>query len=150
MPEKKKKKLENPLQMCDCQIMLDGSRNNVVRKTGVSVPEIFILRALHGTASVIDIVQISTEDRTVAEEKQRLAGLYNRPVRKVVEDEFPGQYPQMPTTFKKAGIEVQLAPEKPIQKGNIVPVVGGKPQITTEEEREEIAEAGLGEATKIT
>lgn len=76
-----------------CQVRLRGKVQNVVPKSEVTIPEIYVLRHLHGQDAVVDIkplkrdaVERITDDegktktrpRTEKEERERLAHLYPR------------------------------------------------------------------------
>ena len=66
----------------DCKVQLNGSRNNAVRKRGVTAAEIAILRHIHGTspngaAAVVDIKPAGNVSRTETIERARLANRYS-------------------------------------------------------------------------
>lgn len=56
-------------KLYDCKVRLQGSVLNEVPKSGVTAPEIDILRALHGGDAVVGIVDTGEIARTVVSEK---------------------------------------------------------------------------------
>ncbi len=66
----------------DCKVNLNGSRNNAVRKRGVTAAEIAILREIHGkspngAAPITDIKPAGEVKRTDTVERARLASRYS-------------------------------------------------------------------------
>lgn len=59
-----------------CKVRLSGSLYNEVPKSDVTVPEIILLRTIHGGEAVADIKEIEGVKRTDAEERDRLANIY--------------------------------------------------------------------------
>jgi hypothetical protein len=65
------------MQIYSCKVLLGGSRDNEVRKSDVTAAEIMILRALHGGDDfVTEIVPVSKETRSHAQERKRLWAIY--------------------------------------------------------------------------
>lgn len=64
------------MRLYDVKVLLAGSRENEVRKTDVTAAEIMILRALHGSDSVLDIQKKGMDKRPHGEERARLFNLY--------------------------------------------------------------------------
>lgn len=64
-----------------CKVRLSGSLYNEVPKSDVTVPEIIILRTIHGGEAVADIVEIDAVKRTDAEERDRLAHTYGAAIK---------------------------------------------------------------------
>lgn len=69
------------MKLFDCVLRLEGSLLNQVPKTGITVAEIEVLRAIHGSDAVADIVPGTPANtkRTSAEERARLAEVYASP-----------------------------------------------------------------------
>lgn len=64
-------------KLYDATVRLGGSRNNEVRKNGVTAPEIMVLGAIHGTDSLTGITYTKKiEPRTDREERERLMRVY--------------------------------------------------------------------------
>jgi len=59
-----------------CKVRLAGSLYNEVPKSDVTVPEINILRVIHGGEAVVDITEVAPVKRSDAEERDRLANIY--------------------------------------------------------------------------
>lgn len=64
------------MRLYDCKVMLSGSRDNEVRKEGVTAAEIMILRVLHGPDAVVDIQPKEMDKRPHGEERRRLFEVY--------------------------------------------------------------------------
>lgn len=69
-------------------------RNTVVRTpfNPVSLPEVEVLRFLHGSDSILDVKPFASVEQTAKEEKARLQRIYGADV---LEEVFPGRNPQM-------------------------------------------------------
>lgn len=67
------------MQLYDCTIRLGGSVLNEVPKTGVTAPEIMVLRALHGGDAVVKITKAGSDKRRHQDERQRLYTTYANP-----------------------------------------------------------------------
>lgn len=64
----------------NCKVRLGGSVMNEVRKSGVTAPEVLILRELHGADAISDIVETDEKaKRTHMEERERLYAVYANP-----------------------------------------------------------------------
>lgn len=64
-----------------CKVRLAGSLYNEVPKSDVTVPEIIILRTIHGGDAVAEIVEIDSVKRSDAEERDRLAHIYGAAIK---------------------------------------------------------------------
>lgn len=91
------------MQIANVQVALGGDQGNRVPKYGVTPAEIVVLRAIHGTESVIEIEPAGEVTRPHAVEKSRLMEVYggakdedNRPH---VVNVFPGIGAQLPLTL---------------------------------------------------
>lgn len=59
-----------------CKLRLNGNVLNEIRKTDVTAAEIEVLRALHGSDSVLDIEETGRVNRSDRDERQRLTQEY--------------------------------------------------------------------------
>lgn len=90
------------MQVVNCSVRLGSNLNSVVRKTGVTVAEILVLRAIHGADSVVDIQRVMQDKRSRSDEMDRLLSLYSASVVKGV---FPGANPSLPADLSDVGID---------------------------------------------
>jgi len=67
------------MRLYDCKVLLAGSRDNEVRKQGVTAAEIMALRMVHGPDSVLDIVPGKMDKRPHGEERARIYSIYADP-----------------------------------------------------------------------
>ena len=67
------------MQFYQCKVRLMGSLLHEVFKPEVSAPEIMILRALHGSDAVVDIVRTRIGAVSNDDERERLLSLYMDP-----------------------------------------------------------------------
>jgi len=134
---------KSKMETCTCMISLSGGASGskgVVERQGITVAEAVVLNIIHGEGAVQDVVLGSViKDFSHTEEKSRLVEKYDKYVKKPVEGAFPGISPRMPLKFKEVNIEAAFASKVKKQHGNVVPVRGGKPDVVTDAEREEIA-----------
>jgi hypothetical protein len=126
------------MQTCECKVQSD-SRTTVLRR-GITPAEAVVIMSVLGEQALIEPVQKGSVERTSAEEMDRLQQRYDGPNKPVVSDLFPGHNPELPMTFSDAGIDVEFAPSKKRQKGNIKAVKGGNAGDVSEEERKKISE----------
>lgn len=100
------------MQTVDCVVAINGDMRNTVARQGVTIPELMLLRELHGADAVRHIQVVGKVASDSAEERERLAGIYTKPagiVREVL-----GATGPLPKTLKEAGISdefVVAAPE---------------------------------------
>lgn len=117
------------MQFCNLTLRLGGLLTSTVFKTDVSMPEVLILRHLHGDDAVNDIVP--TEFRAVAqsEEWDRLARTYDqlagsasptgdRP--SVMGSLFPGAVRRLPVSLTEIGLP-HLEPAVKVSKRKSAP-----------------------------
>jgi len=75
-----------------------------LQKTAISVPEIVLLRALHGSDDTVRDIKPHRWKRvqSFAGEKKRLLDIYGKKAAtaKLIEQLFPGAMPRMPTSLK--------------------------------------------------
>jgi hypothetical protein len=102
-------------------VALNGDITFTVFKQDVTVPEIALLRALHGPDSIRDIKPLYMDKRSHAEERSRLLLEYGNAKdhkdESIFEKLFPGLSP-LPVHLKDIGIEIadeepEISEEKP-------------------------------------
>lgn len=72
-PERK-----NQMEICEVEVRLSGSLLNTVIKRDVTPAEVMILRAMHGSDSIINPKVTGKENRNHKEEWERLRDIYGR------------------------------------------------------------------------
>lgn len=82
-------------------IALNGSPSHVISKAGLSVPELALLRQLHGAGSVTEITLTGKEKYDSDSERERLNKIYRE---EQVVNLF-GPYGELPLDVKKLKIE---------------------------------------------
>ena len=83
------------MHFCTAMVRLGGDVRNIVPRgpfRPVSWPEIEVLRFLHGSDAVTDVVAIAKVTQSAKAEKERLRLLYSAAV---LDEVFPGKNPQM-------------------------------------------------------
>ncbi len=103
------------MRYCDVTVRLTDSPSHTVRKVGVSVAEIVVLRAIHGEGAVVEIEPKTSDRRSATEEFERLRGLYGKPDEglmdagngDLLERLFPGSMhsKRLPSTLADIGLE---------------------------------------------
>lgn len=126
------------MQRCSVTVRLSGDVGNTVPKTGVSVAEIVVLRAIHGEDAVVDIKATHNDKTPHREERDRLSVIYGRPI---VDKIFPGTFAKLPVGLK----EIELAPpaedpgeDKPLSKGAQKAVAAALPAFASEPDEDEV------------
>lgn len=71
------------MELYSARILLNGSRDNEVRRDDLTAPEVLILRSMHGGDAVLDVKIVGKIERTPGQERKRLFG---------VEGELPALY----------------------------------------------------------
>jgi hypothetical protein len=90
------------MQICNCTVAIGGEVGMTVTKERVTVPEMAILRIVHGEDAVRNIEVIADEAIDTNEERSRLNSIYKSP-ENVVRDTF-GASGVLPKTLDDAGI----------------------------------------------
>jgi hypothetical protein len=90
------------MQICNCTVALGGDINMVIVKERVTVPELMILRAVHGEDAVRNIEVIDTVSIDTGDERSRLMTTYTSP-EGVVRDTI-GVTGQLPDDLFDSGI----------------------------------------------
>ncbi len=66
-------------KLYSCKLRLDGSVLNEIRKFDVTVPEIEVLKILHGSDSVVDIKETGEVKRSDRDERARIEAIFASP-----------------------------------------------------------------------
>lgn len=82
-------------------VAIGGNLQNVLNKTHLTIPEIVMLRNIHGQAAVFNIKVVGTYSHDEEAERDRLGRLYDD---QKVQDVF-GQYGNLPKSFEEARID---------------------------------------------
>lgn len=90
------------MQICNCTVAIGGEAGMTVVKERVSIPELALLRVIHGEDAVRNIEVIADETMSSSEERSRLVSVYRSP-ENVVRDTF-GAAGTLPKTLEDAGI----------------------------------------------
>ena len=109
------------MQLCSFSVLLGGDRNHVIQMR-TTVPEIEVLRTLHGDEAVVDIEVVGNPDVNQREERDRLKKKFKKNLpapdasgrKNVVDVVFPNPRANLPTQLKEIGI---TAPQAPAKKG---------------------------------
>ena len=88
-------------QQIKCDIALKGDARSVITKSPVSVPEIVVMRRIHGDDSVTNISVIGEWEHNDEAERDRLGRIFGDG--RIIE--IFNQYGELPKTFKDARIE---------------------------------------------
>lgn len=113
------------MQLCDVTFaIVDAEHGDQVlfstTKTDVTVAEIAILRALHGTVSVRDISPTRMDARSHADERERLTLVYGE---KVVAAAFPGAAARLPSQLIDIGESIQEILDEPVVETAARPIL---------------------------
>lgn len=92
------------MQLVQCDVFLAGDRNHMVRRTGVTVPELAVLRQIHGGDGVGNIKPTGMDKRAHGQELERLKGIYDRR-EQIVARLFPGASPKLPAKLADLGLD---------------------------------------------
>lgn len=94
------------MQVANAMLSLAGDHGNQVPKYGITVAEIVVLRHVHGGDAVKDIEPTGDVERSDFEERDRLAGMFARPVgvKSPVDEVYPGAMARVHKSFVEAFI----------------------------------------------
>lgn len=97
------------MQLANCTVLLGGSPLRTVRRINVTVPELLLLRAIHGESENDESVVVDIEvagERELRNEKDELLRFYGSKDELVtkIEKLFPGARPNIPQTFAEIGV----------------------------------------------
>ena len=92
------------MEKLSCSVAINGDIRAVITKPHVTVAEIVLLQAMHGSDAVFNIKVIGELDSTSEQERDRLGNFYKDA--KVME--VFGQYGELPTTLAESRIEDTL------------------------------------------
>lgn len=96
------------MQICKVEIKIGGDMLNSIVKENVSVPEIVLLRAIHGAIDSVTVLEV-TEETEVGNrsELERLHGIYstatNGKAELWIDTVFPGMGVVLPQTLSDIG-----------------------------------------------
>lgn len=102
------------MQVCNCTVAIGGEAGMTVGKDLVTVPEIMVLRAIHGEDAVRNITVVSNEDIESNEERSRLLSIYTMP--QGVVKETLGATGPLPKTIDESGIGDEFVISKTVAK----------------------------------
>ena len=96
-----------------CSVRLAGSMQHVTTNKRVTVPEIAVLRRVHGEDAVIDVRPAGETTRTDAEERERLRKTYDNatPDSEPLVDRLFGALGKLPTSLAQVGIDPKTQAE---------------------------------------
>lgn len=113
------------MEYANATVRIGGSLLHTVDKVGLTVPEVIVLRMVHGSDAVVNLKYCPLKDAPYGkkhkddeeyreysdiDEMERLINTYGE---EVVVAGFPGHSPNFPKTFKDIGIELE---GKPVRK----------------------------------
>jgi hypothetical protein len=109
------------MQICKVEIKIGGDMLNAVVKDGVSVPEIVLLRAIHGAVDSVIVLDVTDETEVSNRaELERLHQVYstatNSKAELWVDIVFPGMGVVLPQTLSDIGDS--FAPAEPAPKAS--------------------------------
>jgi hypothetical protein len=102
------------MQVCNCTVAIGGEAGMTVVKDLVTVPEIMVLRAIHGEDAVRNIAVVANEDIDSNEERSRLMSIYRMP-EGIVKDTLGATGP-LPKTIDDSGIGDEFVISKSVAK----------------------------------
>lgn len=106
------------MQIVDCFVRLKGDMRMETPRYGVTVPEIVVLRAIHGADAVVKIRPRGMDKRSHADELARLREFYrgfmDGDSNSIVDLTFSGFNPRLPVKLSEIGLsdEGDPLPEK--------------------------------------
>ncbi len=102
------------MQVCNCTVAIGGEAGMTVAKDLVTVPEIMVLRAIHGEDAVRNISVVANEDIDSNEERTRLMSIYRMP--EGIVKETIGATGPLPKTIDDSGIGDEFVISKSVAK----------------------------------
>lgn len=90
------------MQLCNCTVAIGGDPGMTVLKERVTVPELMVLRNVHGDDAVRNVEVIGETQFTAMEERERLNLIYRSP--EGVVKETLGAVGSLPTEVSESGI----------------------------------------------
>lgn len=119
------------MQICNCTVAIGGEAGMTVVKERVTVPELAILRAIHGEDAVRNIEIIADDDIDSSEERSRLTSIYKSP-ETIVRDTF-GAAGALPKTLEDAGISDEFVIANHVTKAKRKPKASATEEMTAAE-----------------
>jgi hypothetical protein len=90
------------MQICNCSVAIGGDVGMTVTKERVTIPELMILRAVHGDDAVRNIEVTHSVSMSNTEERERLIQIYRNP--EFVVRDTVGATGTLPTEIEDSGI----------------------------------------------
>lgn len=142
------------MNLFTCTVMLGGDILQQVSEKVVTVPEISILRFLHGDTSVVNIVPIRRAPLNEAEkamaaaaehqERDRLRRIYGKNAEEdklLVDIVFPGAMSKLPTMLSEIGLDADTQAKQLLEKAAAMTEAA---QALMREARGEVDDFGAG------
>lgn len=104
------------MQLLNCTVAIGGEVSMTVLKERVTVPELMVLRAVHGDDAVRNIEAIGTTTFNSADERERLTLMYTNP--EGVVRETLGAVGSLPMELAEANIPEDFIISGSVQKTN--------------------------------
>jgi hypothetical protein len=94
------------MELATCMVALGGDIGQTVPKYNVTPAEVAVLRLIHGTDAITDVVVTATVNRTSSVERSRLVSIYGKGVdgelrSPAVDALFPGVAARLFDSFKE-------------------------------------------------
>lgn len=101
------------MQNCSCIVRIGGNVHHEVFKADVSVPEIALLRAIHGNDGVVQVKPTRMTKTPHATELLRLRGIYgtDKAGDELITKLWPGLSPRLPVSLKDIAVEEAEPPD---------------------------------------
>ena len=100
------------METATCLVRLNGDAMNEVYRTGVTAPEIVVLRRIHnGNDAVYNVVKDGEKPVGAVSERIRLLKTYPR-YGELIDKLFPGLAPQFPRTIAEVEALVEMEQER--------------------------------------
>lgn len=105
------------MQIVSCHVAIGGDLNNVrvfEKIDEITVPEVLVLRHVHGFDAVTEIEVVGNIKRSNADEVERLRARYDwnrtgEDAKPVIPQIYPGARPNLPQTLKEISPEIEEA-----------------------------------------
>jgi hypothetical protein len=126
------------MQIVNCTVAIAGEAGMTVYKERVSVPEILVLRAIHGEDAVRNIEVIEDVEAESNEERARLTSIYKMP-EGVVKDTL-GAVGPLPKTVEDSGIGDEFVISNTVTKTKRAKKASAVEELSVKEEAAPAAE----------
>jgi hypothetical protein len=119
------------MQVCNCTVAIAGEAGMTVAKSGVTIAELLVLRAMHGDDAVRNVEITGTVDVSAPEERERLALIYRKPPT-LVRDTL-GAQGSLPKTIDDTNFPEDFILSAPPKKGGRPKKATGVQELVVEE-----------------